>query len=127
MGKVIEKLKLNNFSDPSKTVEIDAIIDSGATMLALPQNVIEQLDLRKVRDVKVRYANNHVADKAIYGVVALELKGRTGNFDVSAENVGSPPLVGQVVLEILDLLIDCKGRKLVPNPESPEMPMVEIL
>jgi predicted aspartyl protease len=127
MGKVMEKIKLTNIFDPSKSVEIDAVIDSGATMLALPQDVIDQLALRKDREVKVRYANNHREDKSIYGIVKLELAGRSGNFEVLAENVGTPPLVGQVVLEILDLLIDAKGRRLMPNPESPEMPMVEVL
>jgi hypothetical protein len=55
------------------------------------------------------------------------LAGRTGLFEILAEPVGATPLVGQVVLEILDLLIDSKGRKLIPNPLSPEMPMMEIL
>jgi len=31
------------------------------------------------------------------------------------------------VLEILDLVVDPRTRTLVPNPLSPEMPMVEIL
>jgi clan AA aspartic protease len=127
MGKVIEKIKLTNIFDPSKSVEIDAVIDSGATMLALPQDVVDQLSLRKHRETKVRYANNHAEDKSIYGVVEVELMGRAGNFDVLTEPVGATPLVGQVVLEILDLLIDTKSRKLVPNPASPEMPMVELL
>jgi len=127
MGKIVEKIKLTNVFDPSKTVEIDAVIDSGATMLALPQDVVEQLVLRKHRETKVRYANNLYEDKSIYGVVEVVLAGRAGNFDVLAEPVGATPLVGQVVLEILDLLIDSKGRRLVPNPLSPEMPMMELL
>jgi clan AA aspartic protease len=127
MGKVIEKIKLTNIFDPSKSVEIDAVIDSGATMLALPQNVVEQLALRKHREVKVRYADNHSDDKSIYGIVELELSGRSAQFEVLAEPAGATPLVGQVVLEILDLLIDAKSRKLIPNPLSPEMPMMEIL
>ena len=127
MGKGIETIKLINIHDPSKSLEVDAIIDSGATMLALPQNVIEQLALRKEREVKVRYADNHSDDKSIYGVVKLELAGRSDAFEAISENVGAPPLVGQVVLEVLDLLIDSKSRKLIPNPLSPDMPMMEIL
>jgi len=127
MGKVIEKIKLTNVFDVSKSVEIEAVIDSGVTMLALPQDVVDRLALRKHRETKVRYANNQYEDKSIYGVVEVELAGRTGNFDVLAERTGATPLVGQVVLEILDLLIDTKGRKLIPNPLSPEMPMMELL
>ena len=127
MRKVVEKIRLTNIFDPSQTVEIDAVIDSGATMLALPQDVVERLALRKHREVKVRYADNHSDDKSIYGVVELELSGRSAQFEALAEPAGAIPLVGQVVLEILDLLIDPTGRKLIPNPLSPEMPMMEIL
>ncbi|MCI0690572.1 hypothetical protein L0337_01045 [candidate division KSB1 bacterium] len=127
MGKVIEKIKLTNIFDPSKFVEIDAVIDSGATMLALPQDVVDKLALQKDREVRVRYVNNHSEGKSIYGVAKLELAGRRGNFDVLAEPIGATPLVGQVVLELLDLLIDAKSKKLIPNPISPEMPMMEIL
>jgi hypothetical protein len=77
--------------------------------------------------VKVKYANTKTEQKSIYGVVTIEIKGRTGNFDVLAETEGSQPLIGQVVLEILDLVVDPRTRTLVPNPQSPEMPMVEIL
>ncbi|NQT83480.1 hypothetical protein HQ563_10670, partial [bacterium] len=76
---------------------------------------------------KVRYANNHVETKQIYGIVTLEMKGRTGNFDVLAEAEGSQPLIGQMVLERLDLVVEPSTRRVIPNPRSPDMPMVEIL
>jgi len=127
MGKVLEKAKITNLFDQTKSAEVEAVIDTGATMLVLPQNLVDELQLRKIRETKVKYANNHLETKAIYGVVTIEIKGRSGNFDVLAEAAGSQPLIGQVVLEILDLVVDPRTRTLVPNPLSPEMPMVEIL
>lgn len=127
MGKVIEKVKITNLLDPTNSIEVEAVIDTGATMIVLPQNIVNKLKLRKIREVKVRYANNSIESKSIYGVVTIEIKGRTGNFDVLAEAEGSQPLIGQVVLEVLDLVVDPKTRTLIPNPASPEMPMVEIL
>jgi clan AA aspartic protease len=128
MGKVvIEKVKIANLFEQEKSIEIDAVIDTGATMVVLPQNIIDELGLRKIREAKVKYANNKTESKLIYGVATVEIKGRTGNFDVLAEAEGSQPLIGQVVLEILDLMIDPRTRTLMPNPLSPEMPMVEIL
>jgi hypothetical protein len=35
--------------------------------------------------------------------------------------------VGQIVLEELDLVVDPKARRVRPNPESPEAPLLEIL
>ena len=127
MGKIVEKVKLTNLFDESKSVELEAVVDTGATMLVLPQDVVDRLDLRKIRDARVRYANNRTELKEIYGVVTIEILGRTGNFDVLAEEAGSQPLIGQVVLEVLDLVVDPKARKLIPNPSSPEIPTVEIL
>lgn len=127
MGKVIEKVNVTNLLDTTKSIEIEAVIDTGATMIVLPQNIVDELGLKKIREVKVKYANNKTEPKSVYGVVTLEIKGRTGNFDVLAEVEGSQPLIGQVVLEILDLVVDPRTRKLIPNPASPETPMVEIL
>ena len=127
MGKIIERVKLTNLFNPNKSVEVEAVVDTGATMVVLPKDIVEALELRKVREVKVRYANNKVETKPIYGVVTIELKGRSANLDVLVEEKGSQPLIGQVLLELLDLVIEPKTRKLIPNPASPEMPMMEIL
>ena len=40
---------------------------------------------------------------------------------------GSEPLVGQIVLEALDLIVDPITKTVIPNPRSPDMPMTEIL
>lgn len=127
MGKVIEKVKITNYNEPTKSVEVEAVVDTGATMVVLPQNIVNELGLKKIRETKVKYANNSTELKSIYGVVTIEIKRRTGNFDVLAEVEGAQPLIGQVALEILDLVVDPRARILKPNPASPEMPMMEIL
>ena len=127
MGKVVEKVKLTSLFEPEKSVEVDAIIDTGATMLVLPQDVIEELGLRKIGERRVRYANNQIQIKSVYRGVILELKERDGIFDVLGEVEGSEPLVGQIVLEALDLIVDPITKTVIPNPRSPDMPMTEIL
>ncbi len=118
MGKVVEKIKIINVFEPEKKVEVEGVIDTGATMLVLPQNIINKLNLRKMREVKT---------KSIYGIVTVELCGRAGEFNVLAEPEGTQPLVGQIILEQLDLIVDMSKKRVIPNPRSPEMPMVEIL
>ncbi|MBI3988439.1 MAG: hypothetical protein HY347_02350 [candidate division NC10 bacterium] len=127
MGKVIEKVKLTSLFDPAKSVEVDAVIDTGATMLVLPQNLIDELSLIKIREATVKYANNQRQQKSVYAGLLVEIKGRVGSFDALAEEEGTEPLIGQIVLEELDLVVDTSTRMLIPNPRSPEMPMVEIL
>ena len=43
MGKVIERVKITNVFEPSKSIEIDALIDIGATMVVLPQDIVHKL------------------------------------------------------------------------------------
>jgi len=57
----------------------------------------------------------------------MEMCGRAGEFNVLAEPESAQPLIGQIILKQLDLIVDPSTRKVIPNPRSPEMPMVEIL
>ena len=124
MKNVTTKVKIANLRDLTKSVTVEALVDTGP-MVVLPQDIVDSLELEKVEEVTVK-SKNYGEPKKIYGVVRLELKGRIGNFDVLAENEGSPPLIGQIVLERLDLVIEPSTKKVMPNPRSPEMPMVEI-
>jgi len=49
MGKVVEKIKVINVFESERAIEIEAVVDTGATMLVLPQNVIDKLHLKDER------------------------------------------------------------------------------
>ena len=51
-----------------------------------------------------------------YEPVQLELMGRKENFDVIEVPESVPNRLGQVPLAVLDLVVDTKRRKLIPNP-----------
>jgi clan AA aspartic protease len=102
--------------DTKKSAEVEAVIDTGATRVVLPKNLVQERGLEKIEDVRVKYADGRVEKKEVYGVVKLEVKGRVGNFDVLAGNEEAQPLIGQMVLERLDLIIEPSTRKLIPNP-----------
>jgi len=87
----------------------------------------EELGPKKIRDVRVRYADGSEGTKSVYGVVTLDLKSRMGNFDVLAESPGAEPLIGQTVLEEIDLVVDLRNRCLAPNPLSLDMPRIDVL
>jgi predicted aspartyl protease len=55
LGKVVEKVRLVNSFDPEKSIEVEAVIDTGATMMVLPKNLVETLGLKKVEDAKVKW------------------------------------------------------------------------
>ena len=126
MGKVVVKLKLTNLFDIAlstrqvtkarpRQVEVPALLDTGATRLYLKPSVIKKLGLQRVDAVRSRTTNGE-AIRFKYEPVQLELLGRKENFDVIEIPETVPNLLGQVPLEVLDLVVDSKRQKLIPNP-----------
>jgi predicted aspartyl protease len=126
MGKVIVKIKLTNLKDTffkaagtrkakPREVEVEALVDSGATRLYLKPTVIKKLGLERTDTVRSRTTNGDVI-RYKYEPVRLELMGRHENFDVVEVPEEVPNLLGQVALEVLDFVVDSRGQKLVPNP-----------
>jgi len=126
VGKVVVKLKLTNLFDIAlstrqvtkarpRQVEVPALLDTGATRLYLKPSVIKKLGLQRVDAVRSRTTNGE-AIRFKYEPVQLELLGRKENFDVIEIPETVPNLLGQVPLEVLDLVVDSKRQKLIPNP-----------
>jgi hypothetical protein len=55
--------------------------------------------------------------RTVFSPVALEILGRTGRFDVVEFPDSLPNIIGQIPLEDLDWVVDCKNQRLIPNPE----------
>ncbi|MGH8164852.1 MAG: hypothetical protein ACREP1_11025, partial [Rhodanobacteraceae bacterium] len=83
--------------------------------LVLPQTAVEQLGLRLGRMIEVRYADGHTAQRQEAVGVFLELLGRDGTFSAIVEPNRTTALVGAIVLEDLDLLVDCQLEQVVPR------------
>ena len=96
------------------TIE-DAVVDTGATRLALPKPIIEQLGLTPVSSTPVRTTNG-IVNRTIYSEVRFTVLEREGTLDVTELPSDLPVLVGHVVLELLDLCVDIK-KGLIYNPE----------
>jgi predicted aspartyl protease len=139
MGKVMVEARIKNYDDEIlarrwflkskevREVEKEALVDTGATMLTLPEEVVEELGLVKGRFVTVNYANGAKEKKQIAGVVVLAVVGREALVECVVEARGTRILLGQIPLEAMDLIVDPKTGKLMPRPESPDMPLIDIL
>ena len=135
MGKVVAKIKLTNYLDlelkrlklrreKPRAVQTDALVDTGATRLYLKRSVIKALGLRKEGEV-VSKTTNGTRRRSVYQAARLELMGRYGAFEVVEIDDDVPNLLGQIPLEYLDLVVDPKGQKLIPNPEHGDKQMSE--
>ena len=93
----------------------DALVDTGATLLSLPTQVIEQLGLEKTGSKRVTSATG--GGKAdMYSAVRLTIMDRSCTMDVIEVPDDVPVLIGQIPLEHLDLVIDMREHKLIGNP-----------
>jgi len=127
MGKIIEKVIIKNFGDVLKynegminenqirTVELDAIVDTGATFLSIPPDRIRQLGLTYSHSRNVRTANGEVKRRVFAGVL-ISVLGRETQASVMENDETTPALIGYLILEDLDLVPDPGSKKLIPNP-----------
>ena len=109
-----------------RRIEIDALVDTGAVMILLPQDMIETLGLKKVDRTIVALANDEKVEMDIAGTLSLTSCGRIMKTDCL---VGPPlcePLIGQIMLERLDLIIDPLKQTVTPRPESPYLPSLKL-
>jgi predicted aspartyl protease len=110
--------------DQVRRQKVIGVVDSGAAQLVLPQALVKQLGLPPGDKIKVRYADGRRGQRAQAEGAYVELLGRHGTFTAVVEPKRENALIGAIVLEQLDLLVDCKHQRLVPR--DPSGPVYEI-
>jgi predicted aspartyl protease len=105
-------------ADQVRRETILGVVDSGATRLVLPEDLVKRLGLPLGDSVMVRYAEGRQAKRAGAEGVYVQLLGRHGTFSAIVEPKRKTALVGAIVLEDLDLLVDCGTQRLIPRDPS---------
>ena len=98
-----------------RQIRVRGVVDSGATQLVIPESVARQLGLETTGTAKVRYADGRTADRTIVANVHLAYGGRNGVFNAIIETGRDSALIGAIVLEALDFVVDCGAQRLVPR------------
>jgi predicted aspartyl protease len=128
MGRVLTEATIENLGDlfavengtlkPEQVRRItvsDALVDTGATLLALPSRMIQHLGLSKSYEKRATSSTGGTT-VSVYAAVRLTIQGRYFSTDVREVPDGVPVLIGQIPLESLDLVVDVQGRRLIGNP-----------
>ncbi len=126
MGITYTKVKVRNLLTKSEPTEIDAKIDTGAMMLVLPSDAAALHQFPVSRRISVKYADESRAERDVVWGVELEICGRKAVFEAIIEPKKSYALVGAIVMETLDLIIEPRSLGVYPNPRSPDAPLTEI-
>lgn len=136
MGQIVVDVELENPVDRGAFEEglraesdirravANGIVDTGAVTLVLPQNIVERLGIRTRRTVVVTDADERKEERPVAGPVTLQIGDRFMSIDCIVGPPFGETLVGQVVLETLDLIADCREQTLLPR--MPDYPLLNL-
>ncbi|MEW6608687.1 MAG: retropepsin-like aspartic protease [bacterium] len=127
MGRISEKIIIRNYGDVVKaseslipgsqirTIEIEAIVDTGATYVSINKVDIERLGLQFHNTIPIKTANGP-ATRRIFKGAEIELKDRSFVMEVMENDDTTPPLIGYLFLEAIDFVVDPRTQSVIPNP-----------
>jgi clan AA aspartic protease len=121
MGITRSKITLSNPRRPNlEPIEIEALADTGALHLCIPEHIRLQLDLDKVEDREVTLADGSKKLVPYVGPVMINFSNRSGF--TGALVLGDEALIGAIPMEDMDLIVIPSSRTLAVNPNSPNVP-----
>jgi len=109
-----------------RTIEVDAIVDTGAVMMLLPKEAVEKLGLVVFDKTIVSLADDRRIQLDRAGDLVVHIGDRTMVTDCLVGPAGCEPLIGQLIMESLDLIADPARRTLTVRPESPLRPTLKM-
>ena len=120
MGLVSTKIILKNPRVKKlKPLELDALADSGAVHLCIPEHIQIQLKLEEIDKKEVILADGERKLVPYVGPIEIKFKNRIGF--AGALVMGDQILLGAIPMEDMDLVIIPKERILDVNPDSPNV------
>jgi clan AA aspartic protease len=121
MGLADAKLLLVNPRKPELApVEVEALVDSGAIHLCVPEHIRIQLELDATGEKEVTLADGSKRLVPYVGPIELRFKNRVGF--AGALVMGDQVLLGAIPMEDMDLVIVPKDRTVDVNLNSPNIP-----
>ena len=104
---------------------MQALVDSGAVTLCIPEHIRVQLDLQEAGRRQVPVANGKKEVVPCVGPVKITCLGRSCYAGALA--LGDRVLLGAVPMEDMDLVISLTKEQVTPNPESPNIPSAIVM
>jgi len=138
MGDVYVEIELENYADrllvarghlepgAVRGARVRVLTDTDAVMMVLPEDLVDALGLERWDRVMVTYADERREQRDTAGPLLVRVGRRRMVTECVVGPPGSEPLLGQIVLERLDLLVDPREGRLVPRPESPYVPSLKL-
>jgi len=110
--------------DQVRSVTVNAVVDTGAVRSVIPHPLLEDLGVHVRGDSVAEYADGRKEIVGLTGAILFNILGRSTSDEALV--LGNEVLIGQTVLEKLDLLADCPNGRVVPNPDHPNQPVTKV-
>jgi len=104
-----------------KEIEVKALVDTGAYMLAINEHVKNQLDLPVIERQEVELADGTLKEMDIAGPVEVYFKNRSTTVRAAVLPGNTEILLGAIPMEDMDVIVHPKKQELIVNPEAPYM------
>ncbi|MBM3836106.1 MAG: clan AA aspartic protease [Verrucomicrobia bacterium] len=134
MGLIRAKIEVVNSDDVAlhrrgylrkeeiRKMEINALVDTGAYMMAINETIQTQLGLAKLGEELFENADGSKQSFEIVGPVDIHFENRRTVCRALKLPGNAEPLLGSIPLEDMDVLIDPKQQRLIVNPLHPYIP-----
>ena len=105
--------------DQIKSIKVNALVDTGAYMLSINEEIKMQLDLVVVDEQEAELADGTLRKVEIVGPVEVRFENRRTSVDAVVLPYNTEVLLGAIPMEDMDVLIDPRQQRLVVNPAHP--------
>lgn len=128
VGQVFADFEVENLRDvyseaPTRAVRSVSLkgmmLDTGATHLCLPAELIEQLGLPFAREVPVQTAVG-VQSRRVFALARVKFEDRAMEGECVELPRGAPPLLGAIPMEAMGIEPDLQNRRVRKLPLGPE-------
>jgi predicted aspartyl protease len=114
MGAFTVKVTVWNPRKPEIKIDLELLVDSGATYTVIPANVLKSLEIESIRLIRLRLADNRVIEKPL-GEIGIEIEGYKASATPVVFGDEGIYLLGSVTMEQLGLMPDPVHKKLKPT------------
>ncbi|HEV7860812.1 MAG TPA: clan AA aspartic protease [Pyrinomonadaceae bacterium] len=104
-----------------KHMKVSMLVDSGAYMLVINDEIKEQLDLPILEEKTARLADETEIKVGVAGPVEIRFENRATTMRALVLPGSSEPLLGVIPMEDMDVVVDPKQQRLMVNPENPNI------
>jgi clan AA aspartic protease len=102
-----------------RRMKVKALVDSGAYMLAINEDIQAQLGLLQVEERLAELAEGTFSKLPVVGPVEVRFDTRRCNVDAIVLPRNSEPLLGAIPMEDMDLVINPKTQQVMVDPTMP--------